>query len=77
MAIWVMEDNLWLGLPYDRLWVDHPRISKLGRGKYHVQVEDFERFTVPILDRVLSESANQETVPWWKKQNLFSIFQQK
>lgn len=31
-------------------------------GKYHVQVEDFERFTVPILDRVLSESANQETI---------------
>ncbi|CAJ1420623.1 unnamed protein product [Effrenium voratum] len=33
-------------------------------GKYHVQVEEFERFTVPILDRVLSESgqSSQDTV---------------
>eukprot|EP00438_Fugacium_kawagutii_P008163 Skav203338 [mRNA] locus=scaffold284:598452:604090:- [translate_table: standard] len=30
-------------------------------GKYHVQVQDFERFTVPILDRVLSESSDRET----------------
>ncbi|CAK9118752.1 unnamed protein product [Durusdinium trenchii] len=35
---------------------DGPRTGHMV-GKYHVQVEEFERFTVPILDRVLDERA--------------------